>query len=378
MNHHDLRKLACIPACFAMLAASPANAEEASGEEGAKSPIAELIEALGAPETSGETTLETNAGTIESTIMAAWAANSAAAKIAEFVQLENSTADYASPAGTKSILVLTGTSTTTITDDALFQRATDLLLGSSDQVIATYCPTQPGGTAAFLPPAGLTALSSVLSLLRTDTTVKGFTIANLDDALASSLAGHLDRSIMPGDVVSLDPGNPIVQKFDALSGRQSELRAMLPSGGTDGVCPQTGATIKLAKEGVDAVKAAIASNEAFLAGVVKRPTGGGLSPLERAATAAAIGDDVLVLRVQIVQAGGSIIERSNLWTTLGAPAIGLTGGIVAHFSLVDPESQEVKSAGIVVCGTEKASFARVHENNPESICSVNGQLTPTD
>lgn len=56
-----------------------------------------------------------------------------------------------------------------------------------------------------------------------------------------------------------------------------------------------------------------------------------------------------VLRVTLDAAGGTLITRKNLWTALGAPAIILSGGVIADYSLSDRNTGALLLGGTVVC-----------------------------
>lgn len=331
-----------------------------------------LLQALGVPETSGTTTLEDTAGQIEGAIMAAWAINAAAQGIAKEVE---------SKQGTRSVIVLTGDTAFRLSDNDLFTLATERLISSSQDLLASACPdsgaADPG--AAFVGPGALTALTTVLGLLRTDTTISGYSIDNLDSTLAAAVAGRMANARMIGEMIAMDPANAALKSYDSLADVQQQLRNAQTRGTAAGSCPGGADAKVLDKAGIATVNAAMAANDGFMGEALKRPASGGLSPLERAAAAAGFHGETpanppLILRMAVVEAGGSVIERGNLWTTLGASAIGLTGGLVAHFTLIDPADQSVKAGGIVACGTDKASFDKVHSGKPEAHCYINGTL----
>jgi len=94
---------------------------------------------------------------------------------------------------------------------------------------------------------------------------------------------------------------------------------------------------------------------------VKLRDGAEASLLSRAMRYAAVTkDNPLLLRLYTENIGGSLLKRANVWTALGAPAVGLTGGLVVSYRLSDPQLGEVKFAGVLVCRTALTDMRSIH------------------
>jgi hypothetical protein len=110
----------------------------------------------------------------------------------------------------------------------------------------------------------------------------------------------------------------------------------------------------------DEQKAAVAAAQAVLARViafqdrVTSPTTDGSVRLASALRQSYLmrAANNLVLRVRVNRAGGTMITVKNLWTAIGLPAIRLSGGAIASYTLTERTSGLVRMSGTVVCRTE--------------------------
>jgi len=86
----------------------------------------------------------------------------------------------------------------------------------------------------------------------------------------------------------------------------------------------------------------------------------------------------LVLRVEVNRAGGTMITVKNLWTAVGLPAIRLSGGVIASYSLTDRTNGTVRLSGTVVCRTELTGLrSAMALRRSGLLCSANPPLPPT-
>jgi hypothetical protein len=323
---------------------------------------AAILKSLGVPETKGETTLGEKAGELEGSIIAAQAVRASAREL--FKLIDKQTED-------RPVLVQTSQSPPFLGGYTILSAKAGQLTEQADALLGQVCSDRVSdasglfGTASFTP---LAAISTALSLLKTDTDVTGFSIDNLDDSLAAAIAGQLSHARVLGGPVLLTPTNPAVKVIDQVLAKKEDLRALLAGDGC--TAPPTDAQKQAANSLVGAI-------DDLVSKALARPSDGGLSLLETAASTAdleigASEADVnpLVLRIVIDKAGGSVFKRSNLWTALGAEAIAMTGGLTAHYWLNDPTNGKVEAAGIVFCRTQKANFDRVHHSDIRTKCSV--------
>lgn len=83
-----------------------------------------------------------------------------------------------------------------------------------------------------------------------------------------------------------------------------------------------------------------------------------------------------VLRVWIDASGGTFVNRRNLWTSLGARALGMTGGAIVSYTLIDRPSGTVAAAGFLKCTTDLVSLRKAHQRNLK-IGACEPLITPT-
>jgi hypothetical protein len=73
------------------------------------------------------------------------------------------------------------------------------------------------------------------------------------------------------------------------------------------------------------------------------------------------GGPVYLLSIKTGTVGGSLITRSNIWTTLGLEkSVFVRGGLTASWRLINGRDGTVKAAGTVRCGSQATSFDAVH------------------
>ena len=347
--------------CCAMpmaLLSQPALANDTDDGDEVDSTLIRLLAALKLSDATGETTLGENPGELEGVMMTAWAMDSAADMIAKRVGTNRTNYKF---------IVTYGNTSPSLGDFTLFKTATEILVDASNQVQHAHCradgvaPDDAVGINAIDP---VSAVTAILDLLKTDTKITGFSVEGMDAALAANIAGRLSKSYVVDGPVTIADSNEAFEAFKDVQAVQQEMRKTLQD---SSVCNGFNDADKAA------LQARIAENDTFLAKSLARPEGGGRSPLERAAAVAGLDSQTgvpLVLNIKIVHAGGSIIERKNLFTVLGAPAVGLTGGLVGHYTLRDPASGKIEEGGTIVCRTDKTSFGKVQNGPTPGNCTV--------
>jgi len=220
---------------------------------------------------------------------------------------------------------------------------------------AAACPrvAPPRGAEMMLPPAILAGVGALLGSFRTDTTITGFD--GPDDArmviaaLAEARGQTTPAWIVPGDLLGVPDQAPLIETWNELAADRQELatcRAALARKG-DAAKPQ-----------IEAIDAQLANIDDFATKQVG--AGDGASPLIRAAQIDGIAAlKPKIVRLYIEKAGGSILNRRNLWTALGAPAVGVTGGAVIGWRMGDPQTGTMIGGGNLVCRTELTSMRAI-------------------
>lgn len=331
------------------------------------------VDALGLPKPKGETSLEGNAGKLEGWMLASATLNVAATRIDE-----NIGPWLANNAPSETVILLDS-------DDVLDLKVGEMLRFELDGLTASYgdamrqtnCTNAPGIRAAAATP--VTALiGTALSLLRTDTKISGFSFDTAEGALLNAIAGTTGgRYAIPGDLAAPGAGGATLTRlrdFIKLRGDADVCRAAIETAAGSNADAKKAAAARLVP-----LLTLAARSQAWLDAVSERKDGKP-SRLELAMVADAllVADTARpVLRVRIEKAGGSLLHRSNLFTMLGAPAIGITGGTVISWRLSTPGDGVTRAGGILVCRTKLTNLNAIHAGRVAvggSSCSDN--LTP--
>lgn len=387
------------------LAASKAQTEATKAETERLKAQTELVkaqsDALGLPKFEGTTELKDNAGQMESWILSAETVDAAALNISAQVK---------DKAKGRFVLVVGKEETWNFSLPASLVAEMAALTRSLDTVrVADGCerPKQKketgtprsrrgGGrgartsssasgdkgatTAAAVPTIADSALplaGAVLSALKGNTTISGISLSPgsqlLNDTVAGKLsaqAGYNIQAITPSELT--DAGDvaksAVGQAWDKLVlAREAALtcRAKIsPFGDQDAV-----------KGRIAVLDGAIASADAFAARAAlsadDKP-----SLLVRAMLIDILAaKKPLVLRVNIEQAGGSLLKRDSLASALGFSGVRLTGGLIVSYRLSDPTTGVVGAGGVMVCRTTYASMKDIQKGRtpaPECGATVGG------
>jgi hypothetical protein len=329
------------------------------------------IDALGLPKTEGKTTLEGEGGKLEGWMLASSTLTTAAKAINESATAK---------AGVGPIVLLDG-------DDVLDLRVSQLLKSDVDVLsqahrrasVAVKCPALSGdsaGAALELPIAPL--VGAVLSLLKTDTTISGFALETPDGALLNAIAGSKENTyILPADLVATGTAGPSLTLVKELAGLSEAARACRADIASAAISE---ADKKAVAPSLAALDALATRTQDFLDDVSERKDGKP-SRLENAMVADVLIPNIIttrILRVHVEKAGGSILKRSNLFTMLGASAIGLTGGTVISWRLSSPVTGRSLAGGILVCRTKLTNMNAIHAGRVkvgDSSCNSNLSTT---
>lgn len=93
---------------------------------------------------------------------------------------------------------------------------------------------------------------------------------------------------------------------------------------------------------------------------VKAPKDGTPSLLHRASLITQLAEDttggaskIRILRYSVDKAGGTLVNTSNLFTSVGVPGITIRGGMVVTYRFVDPLSGKIEFGGTITCTMPK-------------------------
>lgn len=327
---------------------------------------AERISALGLPSYEGRTTLNQGAGSMEATMLASYAVDAAAFHISRRVAAADN------PGGSARVIVLAG-------DEALdFGRAgmmhtelnaiSDVFGQLGTAYAAPEAPSSPGqpqhleagGSAS----AVIAAASAAAGLLRSNTEVTALDLAGISNrVLATAVAARVPNSILPsaaiGNFRDLPPsatgwrGMSLFQKYTDLLERRRRIQAERdaivladPTKPTDRHKALTAALTRF-----DTAAARITTADA-----------NGIVPLAQAMRLEVMGaDNPRVLRVYVDRAGGSMVNRTNLLTTLGmSDPVRVSGGMFVSYVLTDPAEGRLLAGDVITCRTASTRLSSVH------------------
>lgn len=92
------------------------------------------------------------------------------------------------------------------------------------------------------------------------------------------------------------------------------------------------------------------------------PDDKGVVPIVQAARYAnLLGDERRVLRVNVDETGGSVVNTKNIATTFGVDPVKVSGGLLVSYTLTDPNMGRVLAGNVLHCRTTLASLRRVQE-----------------
>lgn len=371
------RPIILVPVMAALLAGSPSRAQETAAtladrtalieartalEKARADKVDQRLDRLGLKsDAMGKTVLTEGGGGFEGWLLSSRAIEAAAVVLnADLARLD---------VGREALVLLAGDETFDMTlPSTMRERLSYLSKQASDTLSSASCAAggadAPTGTLSFAPGA-MAALGAVVGSFRTDTTVTGFAGPDAARMVIAALVATRTRAeatpaawIVPGDIMGVQETSPMLVKWAEIVNQRAkiaECRAGLARQG-DGTKVQ-----------VDRLDAQTANIDDFSSKQIG--AGDGASPLVKAMQVDGVASlKPMILRVYVEKAGGSILNRRNLWTALGAPAVGITGGAVIGWRLGDPSSGEVVGGGNLVCRTELTGMRAIQ----------NGRVRPSD
>lgn len=80
-----------------------------------------------------------------------------------------------------------------------------------------------------------------------------------------------------------------------------------------------------------------------------------------------------ILRVSVAKAGGSMVNRSSIWTSIGVvDGVSVRGGLAASWRLIKADDGTVLDSATVSCSTKAVKFGQVHavDTAPKTTCKT--------
>lgn len=345
-------------------------------------------DALGLPKVEGKTTLNNNAGVLESWILSSYAVEASGEQIARKVATALATLPAASHAEVEAVgddkdllnvLAEGAESATSNGDNPTIVPPRRILLVSGDEALALDTAAnvsgqiglarrklkvaandlcrRRGGTPFIASATLLPLIGAAANLLKSDTEISGLDVTIPSRMLAAATGKHLRSAawavVLPSAAVATSQGSPTAKAWTGLLALRDASRGCLPSTPDDQLPDPM-------KPKVKALREAIAAADEMESKLLKADDKGN-TPLGQAVRVDALmeGAHPYVLRVNVEKGGGSLLKRSNVWTALGASAVGITGGLISSYSLTDPYTGELIVSGNVACRTAMTSLRAV-------------------
>lgn len=345
-----------IALCASSLQAQDGTQEDGSTQEDRSTTVEQLSNlatTLEGVRDKKQDTVEDNAGEIEAAILSAAAMHRAAglicADIAKVDNKENITSLY-------------------FVTDADLQRArrAGVLLMQID-VMSSFLqgyrrsdrvatPTERSLTRGFIPALG--AASQLLSaLLRNDDTVSGISGTLTDSTiLANMMIDQQSKGEPCHNAVPLTFTQDVIGDSSSTSlvlGKINNLNAAYQA-----------FLATIAKKPTESEMEIKTGYENFMTGLTTSVDG--TSALESLIRASSVWRNlssdpgVGVLRLSVDKSGGTLLQRKNIWTALGARSLAITAGIVVSYR-ISTSVGTAKAGGTVYCTTAQTSFVDLHK-----------------
>ncbi len=236
----------------------------------------------------------------------------------------------------------------------------------SSALRTTSCPGQNKMMST-----GVESISAVVgalgSIFKSDVSVTGLKLDPSDRMFATAVARKLTDAYIPSALVLPDTSkSSLSDRLEKLFRKSESVEERLK-------CLSTPEASKEAKEGIASLEEAKERHDLFMDSLTSSDKDG-VSRLARVLALEALEAKATnVLRVHVERSGGSVLKTKNVLTSLGFPAVGVTGGFIASFEVTESKTGKVLHAGIVVCRTRKASLGSIQSKSgkaPDNSCSV--------
>ena len=336
-------------------AATKAETDRLRAEAELEKARAERVKALGLPAFEGKTTLNQGGGAIEALILATDAIDAAAREIAESAERVSSPSNV--------FLILAGDEQVDFGIAAAIRAETKAFA----RIFDAFGPpgSLPIGAVAESVAGPIAAISAIAGLLRTETQITAVDLSAISHrVLATAVAGRLiGKAILPGAATTTLAPGPLAEEVMGLAARRDRLIAAAP---------------KLPAEAAESLKASLARFDSFFARITSPDATGRVLLAQAARLEQLLSDMPLMLRIFVEKAGGSLINRTNLWTFFGRDPVRVSGGLVASFTITDPTTGRVLAAEVLNCRTRLASLKRIQSGQPVRGAGNSTRITGRD
>ncbi|MCP5395804.1 MAG: hypothetical protein H6918_03565 [Sphingomonadaceae bacterium] len=284
-----------------------------------------LLAGIGLTAASGKTELKEGAGDIEAHIVNAVLLKKAAGFL--------NTNVVGAP---KKVILLAGDTTADFRHFALVDAQVKRVeLGTSELV--GHC--QRGTSISLDDPSGLTLsgrnlVTAGFDMLKTDREISGVSI-DVDTQMLSNLVLAQDTSkfFLPGEAAFA--GADSTSLLERIGVADKQLKSLAGS-----------ACVK--KDPNKAVYEKLTATTKALAAPGKD---GAPSAIEKADLLSPLSGIEDVLRVKVVKAGGTLINRNHVLTTIGIDGVTLSSGLVLTYRLSKRDTGKVEQSGVILCRT---------------------------
>lgn len=211
------------------------------------------------------------------------------------------------------------------------------------------------------------AAGAVIGLLQSETHVYGFDQLGDDALLVSALTANSHNTYLRQAALlsaardRSDPANVLLEQVaDCEADLRAKIRAMPHSNDDEKAALAVVQAVLTRLTGfIERLTTPAADGSVRLAAVLRQ------SQLRRSTSP-------YVLRVHVNRAGGTMITDRNLWTALGAPAISLSGGVIASYSLTNRRTGTVLLGGTIICRTSLTGLdSAIGLHHDDLVCAEN-------
>ena len=358
-----MKKVCLVGAVCSALLAQPLSAQEnGSGSNDDDVETIGLLSYLGLSAAEGKTTVEESGGQLEGYILASSMLDLAGRQIRSAIKDE---------VGAGRIAVLADDERLDLTDYFLIQNRLKIIAMQARPLVSA-CPAGfqgghsakgfTGGAAAteMQGPRVSLGLADIAGSLKTDVNIS---------EIAISPSAQLLINAITAEPLSSDDNDWFVFSENAVPSSNSYLAEFYEEIFTH-LAP-------LAAGRCDKSDKAIATDAKVLLGRLNALTTPGKdatpSLLEKAILlegAAGQKDLAGVLRVRVEKAGGTLVKKQNIFTTLGINGVTMSGGLIITYRLINPIGGTVKSSGTIICTTQALGLKEINRKGPKgSACN---------
>lgn len=332
-----------------------------------------LLAYLGLEAADGTTEVKADAGKLEAALLMAPTLEAAAAKLFEKL---TSTGKIIPLVGSMKLdlraLAITEMRLTTIASIETVATDCSELKETPGGLKITSTDGDDGAKTRKLDDSTQGILSSAVALLKSDTTYSAIALtANEQMVLNALVAKGGGRIFQPEDRIFLK-GNPydirLVTLVSKLEGKKSKCTVKAES--------KDKKVAAAAKEQLaDIDRAMTLANSLIALGEKAAP-----SLIEQAGVlqmTATEQPELRILRVDISAIGGTMVQRKNVFTTLGLDGgISIRGGVAMSWRLVNPADGYAVSGGTIICASPVSGFQNVYkraQQNSAASCWAVGE-----